>query len=90
MQYKSALELLKECKTLNGELTKKMTRLEELIADTQKVLPCPYCGAIEELEVTKNDRVYFVFCKHCGTRGPNSYVSADSAITYWNRRVAND
>jgi Lar family restriction alleviation protein len=54
------------------------------------LLPCPFCGN-KEVRLTTNNYagMSWVACPNCGLEAPTETgVSADDAVTYWNRRPA--
>lgn len=59
--------------------------------DAEAMLPCPFCGEVELLEVRHDyqDYQYWVACpQHSGSVYGPSARSRDRAIAAWNRRSA--
>lgn len=59
------------------------------------LVPCPFCGSIEKLDIKNsrlcdvgfcgNAKVWYVFCYGCQIRGPIKETK-DQAITAWDTR----
>ena len=53
-----------------------------------KLLPCPFCGGEVELSIVnteEHNRLYWIYCKGCGTRQQFS-IHLDYVIKKWNTR----
>lgn len=54
------------------------------MSETQ-LKPCPFCGATDIEPWTDDYGSEVVFCRHCGTTGPQGVTQA-RAIRWWNTR----
>lgn len=57
--------------------------------DTEKLLPCPFCGGEAELNIKKgfNREIVFVFvgCSNCQS-STRTYSTEAGAVEAWNKR----
>lgn len=61
------------------------------------LLPCPFCGErahiVSERDINTDGRLYFVKCRKCRAKGPESYANETCPIFYegvratWNTRA---
>lgn len=77
----------KECAAVRAAIKRK-NRLQEI--DLDKLLPCPFCGEEEDVEVMGVPYDTYVkwdvTCDGCGTYGPSNITSAAEAKRAWNER----
>lgn len=52
----------------------------------QNLLPCPFCGLEDSVEVSASPGYCFARCKNCEAEGPFARTK-EEAIELWNRRV---
>lgn len=68
------------------------------MSDTEKLLPCPFCGGEAETDEEHTDNggvevyyreyhTYIVKCKECGARIVNCWGGMEQVIRQWNSRV---
>jgi len=51
-----------------------------------RLLPCPFCGFSEPVEITERGGFHLVTCRLCGVEGPMKLSSGAAAIDAWNHR----
>lgn len=62
----------------------------ETMSNTEKLLPCPFCGGEAELHIKKgfNGEIVFVFvgCNNCQS-STRTYSTETGAVEAWNKRA---